>query len=401
MDNNLLNDRIGKLKEWEQTESINEILYSTLSSLHTYANDRFNELTREIRDEFALNSNPPVIKVAVCLADGVDKQIFLRPVAIDPPANSPKYLTTVFAGCDYQTIQKLLKQTYTAKINGEAESFQTQVELKYSLKYLHKLESLYYAYNGNELPWVTVNGQYFYKFLDVYCKRDVAHLKIKEFDIDFAEFNKYISYDKELLWNVGSMIVPVAECETRPAYNAIQYEHMLKNIPLDEDQYLVGSLGEKFNSFRRGKEIFVRTYKKQYEQIELLRIISGDDTKNPIYLPVKSNKREPGLINSLAKGRFMPTWGEAERIIYSLGEASKIRLVDIKPLPCPDENLSRYIGLDYNYFREEHMVVKDRRPLLFTFDINTDEIWAYETMFYVLSELQLYFYDFRCVGSLV
>ena len=401
MDNNLLNDRISRLKQWEQTESLNEILYYTLSSLHTYANDRFDSLTKEIRDESATNDDLPVIKVAVCQQDDVDKQIFLHPVAAQTPQNSPRYIATVFAKCDYPTIQKIMRQTFNAKIIGKSGLLQTRVELKYSMRYLKKLESLYYTFNENDLSWATVNSRYFYKFLDVYSIQEPIQSPIDEFEIDFTHYDKYILYDKELLWNIIPMTAPVAGCEPRPAYNAIQYEHMLKNLMLDEDKYLVCPLGDRFNVFRRGKEMFVRTYKKQLEQIDLLRVVSSEDAKSPLYLPLKSNKRSQGLVDAMAKKRHIPTWGEAERIIHSLGEQADIRLVDIKPLPCSEESLSHYKGIDYNYFREENMVSHDRKLLLFTFDITTDDIWAYETMYYALSELQLYFFEYRCIGEMV
>ena len=400
MDNNLLNDRIGRLKEWEQTESLNEILYNTLSSLHTYAKDRFDTLTREIRDEYALNSGAPLIRVAVCTEETIDNQLFLHPVATEPPFNSPNYITTVFVECDYPTVQKLMRQTYTAKIQGKTESFSTQVTLRYSLKYLQKLESLYYAFSENELPWATVNGRYFYKFLDVYSTQDLKQ-QIDGYTIDFAPYEKYVSYDKVLLWNILPLTAPVAACEARPAYNAIQYEHLLKNLPLDEDRYLVCPMGDRFNSFRRGKEMYVRTYSKQLEQIQLLRIIGNEDAESPLYLPAKSNHSKPGLINAMAKMRYIPTRGEAERIIHSLGEAAYLRLVDIKAIPGTIENLARYKGIDYNFFREDNMVLKDRKLLLFSFKISSDKMWAYETMFYALSELQLYFYEYRCVGEMV
>ena len=400
MDNNLLNDRIGQLKEWKQTESLNEILYNTLSSLHAYAKERFDALTNEIRDEYALNNKAPAIKIAVCTEENADKHIFLRPVSVQPPHNSPNYITTVFAQCDYPTIQRLMRQGYSAKIEGKEGSFQTQIELRYSSKYLQKIESLYYAFSENELPWATVNGRYFYKFLDVHSKQEINQ-GITGFEIDFASFEKYISYDKVLLWNIGTITAPVAACEARPAYNAIQYEHLLKNMPIDDDQYLLCPIGEKFTSFRRGKEMFVRTYKKKFEQIELLRIISNEDPECPLFLPMKSNRKKTGLVNAIAGKNYLPTRGEAERIISSLGEAAELRLVDIKVPTGSDGSISHYKGIDYNSFREENMVMKDRKPLLFTFDIKADKLWAHEAMYYVLSELQLYFYEYRCVGRIL
>jgi len=400
MDNDLLHDRMSRLKGWEQTESLNEILYNTLSSLNAYARDRFDALTSEIRDEAVINDKAPVIKVAVCTGENIDKHIFLHPVAAQPPIGSPNYITTVFANCDYPTIQRLLRQTYQAEVRTETGVFQTQVELKYSRKYLQKMESLYYAFSENELPWATVNGRYFYKFLDVYGKKEINR-DIEGFEIDFSPHEKSISYDKVLLWNVNAITVPVAACEAKPAYDAVRYEHILKNLPFDGNQYLVCPIGDKFSSFRRGKDMYVRTYKRKLEQIELLRIISDEDAESRLYLPVESNKKAPGLINAMAERRCIPTRGEAERIVSSLGETANLRLAGIEALPATAENTTRYKGIDYNSFREENMILKDRKPLLFTFEARADKLWAHEAMYYVLSELQLRFYEYRCVGKIL
>ena len=400
MDNNLLNDRISQLKTWEQIESLNEILYNTLFSLHAYNKNRFDVLTQEIREEASLQSEAPVIKVAVCTEENVDKLMFMHPVAAQPPLNSPFYVTTIFVQCDYPTIVKLMRQTYSARIYGKNESFQAQVELKYSTRYLKKMEMLYYAFSENEQHWATVNGRYFYKFLDVYSKQRINQ-DIERFDIKFGQYDEYISYNKILVWNVALITAPVASCEAKPAYNAIQYEHVIKNIKMDEDQYLVCAIGDRFTSFQRGKEMFIRTYTKQLEQIDLLRIIGKEDAEHLLYLPVQSNQKKPGFLSAIARGAYIPSRGEAERIIHSLGEGRALRLVDLKPLPATPENISRYKGIDFNYFKEDNMVLKGRKLLLFSFETRADKMWAFETMFYVLSELQQYFYEYRCVGEIL
>lgn len=400
MDINVLNDRIGKLKNWEQTDSLNEILYNTLSALRTYTEDRFDELTREIRDETATNSLAPAIRTAVCEEKNIGKQLFMFPVSVQPPLNSPRYVTTVFAECDYQTIRRMMRKTFKATVHCKTETFETQVSLRYSLKYLQKLQSLYYMYNENELPWVTVNGPYFYKFLDVCSERSISD-EIDGCEIDFAEYEKYVSYDKTLLWNVTSVTEPVATCEAKPAYNAIVHEHVVKKLQLDDDQYLVCPLGDKFVSFRHGRDLYVRTYTKQLTQIKLMRITSREDAGNLLYLPAKTNKKDIGLVDAYARGRNVPTWGEAERVLHSLKDAADFSLVDIKVLPCTDENAAKLKGIDYNYFIEANPILSDKKLLRFSLKTDASDIWAYEKMFYVLSELQQHFYEYCCVGEMV
>ena len=402
MNSNLLNDRISRLKDWEQTESLGEILYDTFSSLNAYAKNRFDELTHEIRSEYVLNVSAPTVKLAVSTRENADKQIFLHPVATNPPANKPNYITTVFAYCDYPTIQKIMQQTYPAKIMTKTGTLEVQAELKYSSKYLQKIQSLHYTFSENELPWATIDGRYLYKFLDIYSKQEISW-DIEGFEIDFAQYDRYISYDKELLWNITRITAPVAQCEAKPAYNAIQYEHTLKKLPLDNDHFLISPFGDRFNSFRRGSELFVRTYEKQLEQIDLIRVIDKDDEDSRLYLPVKSNRKKPGLISTMAKGAYIPTRGEAERIIHSLGETANLHLTDIKTLHCTRENLMRYKGIDYNFFREDNMVQADRKLLLFSLraGAEAEKVWTHEAMFYILSELQLHFYEYRCVGEII
>ena len=402
MDSKLLNDRISRLKEWEQKESLNEILFNALSSLNAYTKERFDTLTDEIRNETAWNNEPPVIKMAVCATDNIDQQLFLHPVSIKPPIKSPGYITTVFAECDYHTIQKIIGRTFTAEIQGKTGTYRTRVSLRYSQKYLQKLESLYHVFSANELPWTTVKGMYFYKFLDVFSKKDLEQEidEIKGVTIDFSPYEPYISYDKTLLWNICPLSAPVALCEAKPAYNTIQYEHTLKNLQPQENQYLICPMGERFTSFKRGQTMFVRTTTGQLEQIELLRIIGSEDEKSPLFLPLKSNRKKNGFIDTLARGHYIPTRGEAERIVHALSVDTDLRLADIRIIPNTPENAWRYKGIDYNYFVETNALLVDKKLMLFTFKSAASEMWAYETMFFVLSELQLYFYEYRCVGEI-
>lgn len=400
MDNNLLNDRIGRLKEWDQKELLNELLYNALSSLNAYAGERFDALTREVRDELPLHNEAPIIKIAVCSDEDIGKQVFLHSVASTPTVNSLGYITTIFAECEYPTIQELIGQTFMAEISSNIGTIQTEVALRYSSRHLQKMEWLHYAFCENEIPWATVNGIYFYKFLDVYCTQDIGQ-ELVGFNINFDRYEKYISYDKTLLWNIAELTAPVAECEAKPAYNTIQFEHTLKNLQLDAHQYLICPFGDKFTSFQRGKLLYVRTNTKQLEQIDLLRITDGEDADSELYLPVKTNRKSNNVVDALARGRYIPTRGEAERIIHSLSVETEIRLMDIKVIENTEENIKRYKCIDFNYFIEANAFLSDKKLLLFTFTVSADSMWAYETMFYVLSELQLYFYEYRCVGEMV
>ena len=426
-------------------QPLNEILYSAFESIDTYVDERLNELKKEIKDEAIftkdhfenilneININrkfgaerlnqmaknimadapfseePPIIKVAVCTLENVDKQKFLYPVSTEAPivskapgyvTETPSYLATVFAECDYFTIQEMMKNTYEAEITTKEGIQKVQVYLSYSEKYLQKLEAIYNCFNANELLWSTVNSVYFYKFLDVHAAVDIYE-EIESFKIEFGNFEKYLSYDKVLLWNIVKMSAAVSTYEVKPTYNTIQYEFSLQGLDFLENRYLVCSIFDKFSCFRRGDIMYLRTYKKQLEQIELLRITSSETKDLPLYLPCKTNKKTPRVANLLATRRYVPTRGEAERIINSLKGEVDLELLDVKILPHSEDNLLRYKVIDYNSFMKTNEFLPDRRILLFSFVGAIETIWAYESMFFILSELQLYFYEFKCVGEII
>ena len=403
MDNNLLNNRITRLKEWEDKESLNEILYEALSSLNAYIKERFDSLNSEVCSELPLNDNRPIIKTAVCAEENISKHLYLYPVSTDPPIKSPGYVTTVFAECDYRTMQEAMNRVYPVKIQWKSQTIETQATLRYSAKYLQKLESLYYVFSENEVPWETVNSAYFYKFLDVVCKNDFPQGlgEIKSFDINFSPYEKCMSFDKALLWNISTLDAPVAVCDTRPAYNAVQYEHTLRIVKPEGQFYLVCPIGCKFTGFRRGNAMYVRTYNKKIDQFKLLRITENEDLDSSLYLPLKTNKKRIGYLDGLAEKKYIPTRGEAERIVHSLSEEADLRLADIKVLPATVKNVMRYKGIDYNFFIETNGFLTGKRFLLFTFEVNEDKVWAHEAMFYALSELQHYFYEYLCVGEML
>jgi hypothetical protein len=159
-------------------------------------------------------------------------------------------------------------------------------------------------------------------------------------------------------------------------------------------------MGDSFTSFRRGKDVYVRTYAKQLEQINMLRITSDEDADSPLYLPIRSNRKKTGVISALAKESYIPTQGEAERIINSLNRGADLHLAGIKVLSYTEENAARYESIDYNPFIKDGSFLSERKLLLFTFKAETNKMWAHETMFFALSELQQYFYEYRCVGEL-
>ena len=455
MDNSsLLNDRIGRLKEWEDKESLNELLFNALSSMNAYIKERFDGLTQEISNELPLNDDSPIIKTAVCLEEDVGKQLFLCPVSTEPPMGCPGYVATVFAECGYRAIQELMGRTYPAEIRRGKQTVKARVGLRYSLKYLQKLESLYYMFSENETPWETANAVYFYKFLDAYIVADGvagqnvgglslgvpppggaggtsnanaggnvnvgdAHLgvplagatgvasnanagdAIDSFTIDFSPYEKQLSFGKTLLWNISPLALPVSACDIRPAFNAVQYEHTLKSMKPDGHVYLICPVGCKFTGFRRGQTMFVRTYGRQFEQFKLLRVSQGEDMDSPLCLPTKTNRKRGGTLEALARKQYIPTRGEAERIVYSLGEGSDLRLADMKVLPHTVKNIMKYKGLDFNYFVEANGFLTGKKFLLFTFEVGESKTWAHETMYYALSELQRYFYEYRCVGEMI
>ena len=134
MDANGLNERISRLRSWQQTDSLNEILYNALLSLSEYSKARFDALASEIRSEKEAISESPVIKVGVCRAEDLDKHLFLFPVSCSPPINGADYIVTVFAEAPHPVICAMRGKMFSAETTIGKDNIKLNVGLRYSAK---------------------------------------------------------------------------------------------------------------------------------------------------------------------------------------------------------------------------------------------------------------------------
>ena len=396
----LIKSRIKNIKDPIQKALLRDILYDVINEMFLHTEEKFEEFHQKIDSELQDDYSKYYIYMAVCKREDVDETSgFLFEV------NYPEeedIVGTIFLECDYITIANCLKQTFKAIVTTDKDTYDIEVVLKYSQKYLSRIEWLYKQFQTNKKLWRTINSSFVYKFLDII---DIEHKvpkdeKIVRCQIDISELNSFIRTDMVLLWNVQlSNVVTEGKIITVPGINSILYEHKIK-AQLDmyaymlEDEEVIHA-GHVYTE----NQLIARAEEKLYE-FNLVRIASIDLDKDStkIFMPLQTNKRIMSYIDRLADSLPLPvlTKGEIERIFNQYTAYENLRIKDISIV-----NECSVDYLDLNPFIKLNEFLQDKKILLITFESNaTEDIFLYEKMYFLVTELQLYFQEYKCIGEM-
>jgi hypothetical protein len=323
----------------------------------------------------------------------------------------PVSLSTVFLQCDYPIVKKLVacKKTFPGEITTDQKSYPIRVRLHPSENYRLLGGHLYQIFQKNAIPWKTLNLPYANKFFEVVIS-DCEVLPgptetIIEIAINLEEYESYKQVNLALLWNIEPLKMRGAGFPI-PALDRLNYEHVLslkKNGPqhgylIDEEQTLI-----RYRMQTKDTLTIVSPYEK-IEAWNLLKIIAAASapTGNPVY-GMATNRRSESFVAQFAPKQtaVIRTKAEIYRIVNSLAVSSYLRLQNIQ---VAEQKGERDYTYDCNFFlTDEIRVANDKKFMILSFTpVNPDaNFLIYDWLSFLVSEVQMYFPDYECVGELV
>lgn len=398
----LIKARIETMKDPIQKVMLQDVLKDVFRIIMDYSEDCFKELEAKIDAELIEKDDKYGIYMGVCKKEGLDGTgSFLFEVDTQQQEINTGVLKTIFLACDHQTICKCLDKTFSAEVETEDHTYHIQVALRYSKKYLSKIEWLYQQFLANKREWHTINCPYLYKFLDVV---DIGQAipsdeTVERVVLDLEGLGKYMCPDMVLVWNIKELDVKTG-AKIVPGDKKVLYEHKI-GLPNKEAGHLV-SIGEPetFYTIYNEEYLLVRSEHREYESLKLLEIAPFDLEKENTKLsyPLHTNRRVESHVDRLAarQPRLLLTEGELRRILggYEAYEPFQLETVIL-------EEASDTKGMDCNPFILAHNFLGKRRVLHFFFRCkDMENIRSYEEMCFLVSEIQFYTEEYQCVGSL-
>lgn len=415
---NILIDKLNKVKNLDDRRLLKEVILGTVLELSKYQNQINKSVEERVFNEVKKNEGNYSIYFTVNKRENIDLlDEFLFPIFSEEIENNykksleneEKIISTVFIKENFQNIEKNLKlnQTFTGEIKTNLKTYDISFKLRKNTKYLEEIENLHKVFIVNNIRWKTVNASYLNKFLDVVLIEEDIELEseeeIESVDFFFGEYESLIEKDIVPLWNLKKETI---NCSTFPVptLDKINYEH---TIVLAEDYiytgYLINNLDEELAYVKHiGNEIIVVCPDEKSTVWDVMKIVQPK-VKNFSSYPynVISNSTKENFINyySLHNSSHIKTKSEIKRLLSSFDVSKFIEIVDIVIDFDKKDYENNYYNM--NYFFVDSSIVEDKKPImLITFKLLNDENYIIsDYISFLISNLQTYFPEYKCVGK--
>lgn len=295
-----------------------------------------------------------------------------------------------------------------AFVTIEEEIFQLKLKLIFNSKYKEQVKKLYDVFNLNNLKWKTLLNPYLKKMftleIEEYDEKLIPLLNGKEkLDIDKEGLENIWHEDTLLCWNIKEKEV-LGEGVIRPTKDRIHLENILNFssnqkiyiCPIENCHvYLVEKIG------REQIMIISEDKKNILWKIWEIQEIEEEKLKKLNYKSF-NNKMELHFINKLKleKDLRIRTIIELERILNSFSIFKKY--FTFVAAIVTDKEKEKYSGYEVNSFILDEFRLKGyQKPLKIKLKILLNDEFTIDILSFVISEIQLYFPEYKCVGEII
>ena len=276
------------------------------------------------------------------------------------------------------------------------------VQPKKALRYRKEVGKLYETFSYNGLRWNTVNTAYLDRFFDI----DLSGLpqNARDVEVDYGKYADMIEEELYPVWNIEKNVFK-SSTFLSPSKDGLYYEReMIRQKDKEIILRLIQKTGGMVGIRQEEEKIIVKSYEESYSDLEGYNIFDIRYTKEELPIGLISNKRKEGMIGRLlnkAKEKIHIE-AEIERIIEELDIGEYVLLKSCERLATNKAFLEEMKILpDMNNFTNENFQLTDESPkLILRFLRNSDSNLCEAMVRYAISQLQISFDEYICIGVL-
>lgn len=445
-----IKQRLAEIRDTDERSFAREILLKGFLPAVQVMEERYRSLEERVRREIEIPGSRYTVYTTVIRRRDYDasNSTWFPVCSVDAEPDRTACRRIYFRGNEGEKRRFEQQEFFTAV---DAMGQPRQVAVRRTEDYRRAVEELYGLFVYNRVPWNTVNTGDLDRFYDVYPVEDAdasgegeasggestvvsvrpgagQDLSGKNFpgdgsdgtesmddwEIDFGEWNDRIGQDYMALWNLEYFTFRSMKFMV-PCIDGKYYEHELNLKEYAPDCGYMVKGNEDILSIRREEgRIIMVSLKESFQEWQACRFGKRPDTDSYGYSHrILSNERKEHFVDHLAVryGQGIHSRTELFRFVEELDTEGRIRLRDCRirekeqPDSCP---------ADMNWFlREDVFPMETRKVLELTFERNTEAVGTGETaerepwdpdgedmLRYIISQIQLLFDEYRCVGIL-
>ncbi len=403
---NYIQEQLRRIDDLDERRFAKELLVESLGRMFAWTEEKYVALERRVRNELDL----PWKCFHICMTV-IDKKDydpinnFWFPVCEEDIKKNPEQTyKTIYLEADESVRKKFMEMdilTGVDKTTGQSIRF----KIKRSDRYQRSMNKLYALYMGNHVPWQTVHMGHIERFFDL-IPIDADLPAEVDWTLQDKEWEPYIKKEMMLLWNIHKSYVHSREYRV-PCIDEVFYEHVFY-LPREQktvDGYLVDAMEDIFSIRYEKNKIVLKTKAETLEDISVYRLCQKEPEQSAGYrYPILSNHREDNLsVRYLQQtGNFIQTPCDLYRKVEEMADGYEINILGYEIV---DNAKREFLNGDMNSFTGVRMFVNDTRKVLL-FRIQKEEQYREDYLYesqirYILSQLQLEFLEYRCMGVLV
>lgn len=411
-------DRLSEIKEEDEYVFAKSVLYDGLYRMSEVFEERYKSLYKKVYDE--LESKEESYEIAILLLSK-NENTFLRmffpisdlDVIEDKEADikegfkeecmeGKNSIKTVYLNATDSVCKAFLQENIRVSFTNNKEKHTLLVQPKKALRYRKEVGKLYETFSYNGLRWNTVNTAYLDRFFDI----DLSGLpqNARDVEVDYGKYADMIEEELYPVWNIEKNVFK-SSTFLSPSKDGLYYEREMirqkdKEIILRLIQKTQGMVGIR----QEEEKIIVKSYEESYSDLEGYNIFDIRYTKEELPIGLISNKRKEGMIGRLLNKdkEKIHTEAEIERIIEELDIGDYVSLKSCERLATNKAFLEEMKILpDMNNFTNENFQLTDESPkLILRFLRNSDSNLCEAMVRYAISQLQISFDEYICIGVL-
>jgi len=407
-------DRLSEIKEEDEYVFAKSVLYDGLYRMSEVFEERYKSLYKKVYDE--LESKEESYEIAILLLSK-NENTFLRmffpisdlDVIEDKEADikeecmeGKNSIKTVYLNAADSVCKAFLQENIRVSFTNNKEKHTLLVQPKKALRYRKEVGKLYETFSYNGLRWNTVNTAYLDRFFDI----DLSGLpqNARDVEVDYGKYADMIEEELYPVWNIEKNVFK-SSTFLSPSKDGLYYE---REMIMQKDKEIILRLIQKTQGMvgirQEEEKIIVKSYEESYSDLEGYNIFDIRYTKEELPIGLISNKRKEGMIGRLlnkAKEKIH-TEAEIERIIEELDIGEYVSLKSCERLATNKAFLEEMKILpDMNNFTNENLQLTDESPkLILRFLRNSDSNLCEAMVRYAISQLQISFDEYICIGVL-
>lgn len=402
---NYIQNKLKEIDNLDERRFAKELLLEGLENVLTWAERKYEALEQRIQNE--LDAPWKSFNVFMTIIDRADYDPinhFWFPVCeTDIKKNIKQECETIYLAADEEMCREFREHKTLTGI-GQKSGQEVLFRIERSARYLDSMKKLYELFADNHVPWQTMHMGHMERFFDLVPEKEIQ--EEETYFIQYGKWDAYIKKEKILLWNIQKTSIHSNEFRI-PCIDEAFYEHMfyLPEEKMVGDGYLIET-GEDILSIRYEKnKIILKTKKGALNDTFLYKLSqSAPELSVGYQFPVLSNRGTDNLsVRYLQQtGNFIQTPMEFYRKIEEMAGGYKIDILGYEITSCAEGKL---IGGDMNGFMCAQVFSRDERNILLL-RIKREEQYAADYLYesqirYILSQMQMEFMEYKCVGVLV